>query len=156
MDPVSITIGAISVVDVCSRFVVYLRNVKKATASIDQDLKALADDVEALRKTAAVLKESYEARLVHTREDSDSEQDKLSRTWQNVTQLLPKCEGIIEKLQTLVEDVRSGGWSKTPQKIEAFVKYLRRLRREEEFLSLRRDLSNYGSTLQMLLSAIQV
>ena len=156
MDPVSITIGAISVVDVCSRFVVYLRNVKKATASIDQDLKALADDIDALRKTAAVLNEIYEARLVHKREDSSTEQDKLSRTWQNVAQLLPRCEGSIKKLQTLTEDICSGGWSKTPQKIEPFIKHLRKLRREEEFLSLRRNLSNYGSTLQMLLSAIQV
>ena len=156
MDPLSITAGTIGIIDVCTRVALYLRNIKKATESIDQDIQTLWDDVNAIGKTSSILKEIYEARLITKEGVSVFEKTKLSETWQNVAEILPKCEVTIRKLQILIEEIQTLGWLKGPKKLEPLVRQLKKLVREDDYLSLRRDLSNYGNTLQMLLSAIQV
>ena len=158
MDPFSITVGTISLIEVCSRLVLYLRNVRKASITIGKDLQTLWDDVNRLIKTANLLKEIYEARPVAAdKQDGKTiEADKLAAAWQNVCNILPQCEDAVQDLQSLLEEIDLPRRFISGTKLEGFVKQLKKSYREGQYASLRRSLSNYESTLKMLLSAIQM
>lgn len=156
MDPSPLTASTLGVIDVCLRFTRYLRNVKKTTATIDEDLETLWDVTDTVANTTTILTKLHEARLARKEQDNTFERDELSTAWQHVAQILPKCEATIQRLQGLTEEVQSVQRSRDGLVLEGFVQQLKQASREDEYLSLRRDLSNYGTILQMLLSAIQL
>ena len=159
MDPVSIAEGAVSLLHVCEKFVRYLVQIKNAARTIDADLQRLLDDANVVKASTTLLKELHDERSKQKQASQAFVRKKLSESWNNVSQILVGCGGTIERLQDVLrkaEDVEVLPHFKTPSRLESIVKAIKKHASEDDFNALRRELRNYGSTLQMLFFAIQI
>ena len=153
MDPFSITVGVVGLLDVCSRFILYIRDAEKTSRFVDKDLEAIVSDVKAVSEATELLKQIFETRFDKSRSSSLSRENLSFRVWENIAQILPKCKDSVSGLLRLVEEIHQ---VHGPKALNSFIKQLKKQAREETYLSLRQMLNNYVTTLQMLLSAIQM
>ena len=155
MDPFSVTVGVVSLLDVCTRTVSFLKNVSNSVSTVDQDVEAVKNDVEAVQSAVAALKDVYNTWVSYDSGNVVPGTGGASQVWENLIRLLPRCEQTILKLQRLIEGIGDFRLPKSASRFESLVKSLRKQARESEYLLLRRELGSYITTLQMLLSAIQ-
>ena len=154
MDPFSVTVGIVSTLDVCTRTASFLKGIKKGASTVDKEVEAISNDVEAVKAAVAVLNNVYNSGS----EDGPSglfTKNQTSQAWRNLMRLLPKCEDTITKIQELIQEISDFRLPKSAQRLEGLIKTLRKHSRETEYYALRRELGSYIVTLQMLLSAIQ-
>ena len=155
MDPFSVTVGIVSTLDVCTRTVTFLREVRKGASTVDQEIDGVRTDIEAIETAVAVLNNLYNT--ISTRDEGSQvlSSGPTGLAWKRLVGLLPRCEATIAKLQLLFSEILDVRLPKAAQKFESLVKSLRKHSRENEYLALKGELQSYVVTLQMLLAALQ-
>ena len=156
MDPISIVAGTVGVSDVCVRLTVFLRDVKKGSRKIDEDLNSLSEDVTAIGRLNDLLRTSFEADWKHPVESSDQDVIRIQALWQATETTLGDCQSTLEKFHALISSLSSGGTLKLPPAFESVRIYLRKLSKEDEFSQLRQKLTVSQDALQMILTAVNV
>jgi len=156
MDPFSITVGTISLLDVCCRFISYIRDFGDALASVDNDLDLLLAELEAVRLATTSIKSVYDSYLRRASENPEAGGGHAGKLWQNVAKVLADCQARVEKLVHLVESVKWRDAPKISRRVDSFLKLLHKQSKEQEYQQIRRDLANHLKTLQMLQIATQL
>ena len=156
MDPLSITVGAVTLLDTCCRFISFIRDFRDALASVDKDLNLLLDDLQAVTLVTTSIKSVYDTSLARTSERSEPTGGYAGKLWQNVGKVLADCQTRVQKLIDLVESVNGKAGSKISRRIDGFMKLLHKQSKAQEYQHFRRDLANYLNILQMLLSATEL
>ncbi|MCJ1248161.1 hypothetical protein MMC30_005378 [Trapelia coarctata] len=156
MDPFSIAVGTVSLLDVCCRFISYLRDFRGALASVDKELDFLLDDLQAVTLVTTSIKTVYDSYLTRASERPEASGGHAGKLWRNVDQVLADCRARVQKLGDLVESIKWRDGSKISKRFDGFLKLLHKQSKEQEYQQFRRDLANSLDILQMLLNATEL
>ena len=157
MDPFSIIVGTVNLIDICTRFGAYLRDVHSGAAQIEDEISALSRDLKSLKSVNETIKASYEeVQVSYSHEAAVPKQ--AAELWHNINSSLQDCRRIVEDLEQLVKYIigkeKSDSGSKLVSKFEGFRKQLRKQSREGDFDKLYSRLNIFHNTLQLLLHAV--
>ena len=156
MDPFSIVVGSIGVIDVCARLFKYLREFEKAIAEIDQDVKDLLHHVETVALVVSSIKDTFGSQLGVVRKQASTTNDPVHNLWHRTSTILRDCRCKMQKLEVLVLAIKGKERLKGPKKLDGFRKQLRRQAKEEDYRAIRVDLDCYLHTLQTMLQIIDL
>ena len=152
-EPFSIITATAGVIDVCWRFASYLHRVQKGAAQIEDDIKTLSRDIEALRLVNETVRDSYENFSSHLESGMESSKQ-LERLWRVVSTNLGNCQVELEKLESLVKAVvgkeTPENESKIMRKVGGFRKQLRKQSRESDFNKMQGRLTTYSNMIQLM------
>ena len=159
MDPFSVIVGTVGLLDVCTRLIIYLKDIKGSVARIDEEIEALSKDVAAVKLVTELIDTIIEAKKERINENPDASQGNARKLWENATTILASvtegCQDTLTKLTTLIREMKGKGL-KGSGVFEDFMNVLRKQSRHEEYHQLRSDLNNSLTTLQLMLNTIQL
>lgn len=153
MDPLSIIASTISIADIGFRVASFLYQVKKGTDSIDEDLRKLADEINALKAVTGLIRESFEKDIADKQSASSKDEKATAGLWYETDVALKECQKTLKELEGLVIHVVGDGKSSTTDKLR---KYFQKLFKESTFLEYWQKLSKSHQILQILLTAINI
>ena len=154
MDPFSVAVGTGGLLDICSRFLTFVISVKKRSVRVDEVLESLSAEVTTVKNSTEIIKNLHGANLDDRIKNGSAERRIFDNAWQCIGDLAPKCERTITSLLQLLQDVQDVHLLRGT-KFHGILKEIKRRSRDSEFEALRRELTNYCSTIQLLLTSIQ-
>jgi hypothetical protein len=149
-EPFSILAAAVGVSDVCWRIAKYLKDVRAAAATVQDDIDALIREVEALGAVNESIDRAFKADI-STLKSTD-----LGTLWQHTGKTLKDCRTVIDNLERLVKDIYGKTGPKVVGKIDGLSKQSRSREKKAELFQIRDQLSTYQSQLQILLAGINM
>ena len=175
-DPFSIIASAVSIIDVTSRFVQYLRAITASAAHVNEELSSLLQEFVSILELAQCIRDIYTPETSQSPSSEDADPPRLKDLKRGTIAILENCKQTAERLEKLVKDVigksrdiadfdeskgghrvdlkRSIRESKFGKKFQSFLVQLRKDSREAEFVSLRARLQTSQSALQLSVQAI--
>lgn len=154
MDPFTITVGTIGVLDVCLRLIKYLRDFEHAVAGIDQELHDLCRSLDAVATVVESIRAAFGTKLAPSRTMTDG--DPIDRLWKNAHTILGDCQKKLQRLEQMVVEIKGGDSPNKPSKLDGFKKSLRKRSMDDEYSRIRQDLDRFLQTLQTMLQIIEL
>lgn len=139
---------AVGIADVAFRIVLYLKDVKAATETIDGDIAALIEQVEALRDVHGELESEMKRSL-----QDDTMQGKERQLWFRVKEILQDGRTLTDELEACVKSIYGNNPRVTGSR-DALRKQHRKRGRESRLLVHRDRVSSYQQSLQQWLMFI--
>ena len=159
MDPFSAIVGTVGLLDVCTRLIIYLKDIKASVARTDREIEALSKDIAAVKLVTELIDSAIEAKKERIKKNPDASQGNAGKLWQNATTILATvtegCQDILTKLSILIQEMK-GNDLKGSGMFDGFLNMLRKQARHEEYHKLRSDLHNSLTTLQLMLNTVQL
>ena len=155
-EPFSILAGGIAVAEVCWRVAKYLKDVRTAAVTVQNDIDALIREVEALGTINESIGRAFETEISRSSNLSPLKSTHLEKLWKHTGQSLADCRTAIENLEGLVKDIYGKTGPKVVGKIDGLGKQSRNREKKAQLSQIRNQLSTYQSQLQILLSGINV
>lgn len=152
-DPFSIIAGTVGLVDVCIKFAGFLKQAKDGFQKVDQDLDELSKEITGLRSASNLIRRCFEVNHLGKRDPGD--QQIIDNHWRATRVTLDGCQGILEKLSTLIIEVLGKGNPKYA-KFKSLRKFLKQQSKDSEFIELRQRLHAHQVALQTSLAVINV
>lgn len=162
MDPFSTAAAAVGLIDVCVRFVHYVRQVKRDGATIRKELQDLDTEIEGLRSLCATLKSvvgaaptSALAPLPDTKETTAN-----SDLWTQVRDILGSCEDVLAHMGSLLvgiygENPRDENLQRWfSRRLDTLGKVHRKKARQDDLREARGQLAAHKSDLQLFYGSI--
>lgn len=153
MDPLSVIASSVSIADVCVRLVSYLRDVHKATKTVEHDIASLIHEIQALNVVNLSIKRAYNDLLPSA---SQSQQDKGDDLWKLVARNVRDCEAVVAKLEVIAKEIYGKTGPAVTSIPDAVAKTLKRKSREGELRQCRDQLTTYQNVLQVILKFIDL
>ncbi|KAJ6202096.1 tetratricopeptide repeat domain-containing protein, partial [Bipolaris maydis] len=149
-DPISLVAAGVGIGDVAFRLIDYLKDIKAAAKTMDEDIEGLINEVEGLQKVHGHLEKEYLKSMTNV--DMGDEERSL---WTSTGQTLKNGQKLTKKLEESVQSIygdhklvtgRLDGWDKARKK-----------RSKDSMISgLRDQINTYQGALQMLLGFISM
>lgn len=159
MDPFSVIVGTVSLLDVCTRLIIYLKDIKGSVARTDREIEALTKDVAAIKLVTELIDCAVEAKKERVKNNPDASQGNTGKLWQDATTVLASvtdgCQEILTKMSILIQEMK-GKVMKGSGMLDDFLHVLLKQARHEDYAGLRTDLNNSLTTLQLMLNTIQL
>lgn len=157
MDPFSITVGAVSLADVCWRLIQFLRDIPAAIATVHKEIETLASEVESLRSIVTSVEECLQGNHANPAvASSPLKAANLETLWKNCKRSLDTCQDVTSQLQDLVREIYGKAGSKVGGKLDGLSKESRRRDKAADVQRLRDKLSIEKENLQILLTGISL
>lgn len=157
MDPFSITVGAVSLADVCWRLIKFLRDIPAAIASVHKEIETLASEVESLRSIVASVQECLHDNHANPAvASSPLKAANLETLWKNCKRSLDTCQDVTTQLEYLVQEIYGKAASNVGGKLDGLSKESRRRDKAADVQRLRDKLSIEKENLQILLTGISL
>ena len=154
MDPFSITVGAVSLADVCWRLIRFLKDIPVAIASIQKEIETLMTEVESLKTIVASVEECLQDNHATTAIASPLKAVNLENLWENCKRSLDTCQDITTQLEQLVQEIYGKSGSRVTGKLDGLSKESRRRDKVAGVQRLRDKLSIEKQNLQILITGI--
>lgn len=155
MDPFSITVGVVGLLDVTYRIGSYLKQIKSASTKIQDEIDTLTNEIEALNMVNDSVQGMWnikcEATGFYISDETTSMVDSL---WSNMGLVLQKTKNTIVQLEGLLKEVLGKKGALTPNRLESFMALIRKEDRYSDYTQVRQRLTNYQAGMQMLLLAL--
>jgi uncharacterized protein YoxC len=149
-DPVSLVAAGIGIADVAFRLVKYLKDIKAAAKTIDEDIEGLINEVEGLQKVHGHLEKEY-LKSVTNVEMGDDERS----LWTSTGQTLKNGQKLTEKLEASVKSIY-GDHRLATGRFDSLDKSRRKKSKDSMISGLRDQINTYQGALQMLLGFISM
>lgn len=156
MDPFSITVGVVSLADVCLRLIKFLKDIPTAITTIQKEIEGLISEVESLRAVVVSIEESLRSYHENSIVASPLKAANLENLWINCKRSLDTCQGIATQLECLVQDIYGKSGSRVTGKLDALGKESRRRDKAAGVQQLHDKLSIEKQNLQILLTGINL
>ena len=157
MDPFSITVGTVTLFEICRRFGAYLKDIQAGAAHINDEIASLSREVEALRSVNDMVQTAYKGFQFNT-EASEPPTIEQASLWSNVRSFLQECCLNVEKLESLVIVIvgkrPKDESSRLARKLGGFRQQLKKQSKEEDFEKLYDRLNRSQNSLQLMLQLI--
>ena len=153
-DPFSIAAGTGGLLDVSWRVGSYLINLNSSRGKIEQELKDLTKEVNAIVTVNTSIQALWNAQNKQIDGDSKSNGAQITTLWQNVGTVLEGCHSIMERLQALVKEIVGKDGPEVTGTRDSVRKVLRKQGKEKDVDEIRQQLSNFKSSLQILFTAL--
>jgi hypothetical protein len=154
MDPISIIASTASIVDVCVRLARYLRDVHQAAVTIEDDIKSLIREVDALKSVSSSIQKTFEFNRPSPLSDARNETNE--ELWKHVKQNLENCKDVAERLEDIVKEVYGQHGPKIDSFRGAVVASHRKRRKKSDMRQCRDQLVTYQNVLPILLQFINM
>lgn len=162
MESLSIVASAVNIVDFCWKISDFLVEVKRGSDHVDESIKGLIQETEAIRAVAGILQQVFSKDIAASQKTADhassfSAEDEpgANPLWQETDNALRECLATLEKLEALVKSIR-GSSSDSTSTMERVRRYLRKMSKEDALHDLWNRLSKSHQKLQTLLTAISI
>lgn len=159
MDPFSTAAAAVGLIDVCARFVRYVRQVKRECASIRKELEDLDTEVDDLKGLCRALKSVVDTARTSTLPETE-ETTANSDAWSQVNETLGSCEHVLAHMGRLLEDI-SGQETHDKdlqrwfaRRLDTLGKVHKKRARQDDIQKARSQLASHKSHLQLFCSVI--
>ncbi|RMZ68170.1 tetratricopeptide repeat domain-containing [Pyrenophora seminiperda CCB06] len=149
-DPVSLVAAGVGIADVAFRVIVYLKDVKAAAKTIDEDIEGLINEVEGLQKVHGHLEKEYLKSVTNVAMGDDERS-----LWTSTGQTLKNGQKLTEKLEASVKSIY-GKNKLVTGKMDGWEKSLRKRNKDGMISGLRDQINTYQGALQMLLGFISM
>ena len=156
VDPLSIIVGTVGLLDVCWRVGSYLKDVEKSAGRVEAEIAALSHEIKSLisvNESIKQLKEKTNEAVPGTSSDNETEIKKL---WKEVDANTEGCRATVENLQELLEEIVGKTGPKVANKFDGIKKQVRRQSKDVGLAQFHHRLSNYQANLNTLLAALNV
>lgn len=159
MDPFSAIVGTVGLLDICTRLIIYLKDIKGSVARTDREIEAVTKDVAAIKLVTELIDSAVVAKTERVKNNPDASQGNAGKLWHDATTLLASviggCQEILTKMSTLIREMK-GKELKGSGIFDDFLHALRKQARDGDYHQLRTDLNNSLTTLQLMLNTIQL
>ncbi|KAI9687208.1 MAG: hypothetical protein M1820_010497, partial [Bogoriella megaspora] len=152
-DPFSIVASSLSIADLGIRLVKFLLQVKRGTDSIDEELHRLIGEIQSFTSTSKIIRENFEQDLREGADTPNKDERATTDLWRATGNTLRDGQNLLNKLDTLIQDVVGGSGSSTLDKLR---KYFRKQSKNGEFLRLIDQLNRVQELLQILLISVNI
>ena len=157
MNPFSIIIRTVSLINVCTRFRECLRDLHAGAAQIEDEITALSRELDALKSVNETIKASYEDfQRSYSHEAAVPKQ--AANLWHNINLSLQDCRRLVKDLEQLVKAIiheeNPDSAFRLANKFESFRKQLRKRSREGDFDKLHGRLNTFHNTIQLILDLV--
>lgn len=156
MDPFSIAAGTAGLLDVCWRVISYLHEVQASANKVEEEIASLLKEVEALYVVNKAIDGVWAAEQKVIPGASLADPGRVESLWRNVGTILQDCQRTVEKLEISVKGIIGKEGAKVASKLDGIRKQLRRQSKDGELHQLRAQLTNYQSSLNVLLTALNL
>lgn len=155
-DPFSIVAGTVGLLDVCFRVGKYLYDAKEGADRVDEGIEALSHQIGAIRSVTESIKSVFEDDLVHATDPVPRNPDGIQSLWEEIGKNVTSCQTTLAKLFALIKLIVGKESPKILSKLDGLRRFLRKQAKEEEFGTLRHQLSDYHHSLQILLTSVNM
>jgi hypothetical protein len=155
-DPLSIVAGAVGIAEVCQRVTNYLKDVKAAAATVEDDINSFIHEVEALATVNQSIKKAFAVDIARSNALSPLKSTHLETLWQRTGKSIEDCQAIVSRLEDVVKQIFGKTGPKVIGKIDGLSKLSRKREKAAELRQIRDQLSTCQSSLQILLTGINV
>ena len=157
MDPFSLIIGSVGLLDVCWRVGSYLNDVKESAQNIESDLQGLQDEINALYRINSVIedlqKKTTEAGLISKLDKAPE----LKKIWKSIDENTRGCTVVLVKLEEEVKRiVGKTQQAKPTSKVDGIRKAIRRQSTDPQLSKFHDSLSKYHQSSQVCLTALDM
>ena len=153
MDPFSITVGTVGLIDACLKLTRFLKQAKDGFQKIDHDLEELTKEITAIQSISSFIKSISESDVAGQQDIKI--QKVINDQWLVTRNILEECQLVLGKLRALVIKVLGNDNVQHP-KTKNLRKYLKQQSKEEEFNDLRQKLHAHLIGLQTSLAAVNM
>lgn len=147
-DPFSALASGVGIADVTLRLIVYLKDVKAAVQSIDDDIDQLINEVQALQSVHQQVEQEHDR---HVNDATLSNQQKM--LWFQTARTLKEGQTLTKKLEACVKEIY-GDDPKVAGKRDGLVKQHRKRGMDGKLTALRNQIHTYHGALQIWLSIV--
>ena len=163
MDPFSIIVGTIGLIDVSLRVGKRLNKLREAVTSTKDDLNTLSQQITAITSASESIKRSFEYEIDNSAAGVRSKAPEVDKLWQHVSITLQACGKRIGDLEDLIEQITGGRDSdeiinadsrRRSNTIENWKLQLRKLQVNSRFEQIQSDLKGFKDTLGLQLNII--
>ncbi|KAI2833277.1 hypothetical protein CBS133816_642 [Aspergillus niger] len=162
MDPFSITVGTLALLEVCQHLISFLRDIPAGLASIHTEIEILIAEVESLRSAVESIGEVIRRLDVKpaVTESSPYSPNQKSHNLHSIVdrckQSVRHCHILMTRLETLVADIYGKAGSAVGGKLDALGKEFRRRDKSQSLQRLRGELSAQKQSMELLLTILLV
>lgn len=149
-EPISLVASGFGLADVATRLIVYLKDVKAAAETVQDDIDSLISEIETLK----TVHENVEQELKRHAPSGLTGQDKDS-LWFHTGKTLKGGQILIEKLERCVKEIY-GEDPKVSGKRDGLSKQHRKRTRHSRLADLRDQVNSYNSALGLWMSIISL
>ncbi|KAF1944968.1 tetratricopeptide repeat domain-containing protein [Clathrospora elynae] len=147
-DPVSLIAAGVGIADVAFRLIIYLKDVKVATETIDDEISGLINEVEDLMVVHGQLEQDY---LKYVNDEALGEEEKM--LWFNTGKTLKNGQKLCQKLEGSVKKIYGDNRAVTGKR-DGLIKQHRKRVKDPIISGLRDQIGTYHGALQIWLSCI--
>ena len=148
MDPLSISVGAISIIDLTRKLGKYFKEFYEAIASFEDDVEFLLSQIQDLGSVTKSIENLYREKesglSAHARPEFARQE---GEAWQNIFKTLQLCSETIHKLQIILNAIIGKNESKVTGKRDGIRKELRKQSKDGELDRIRIKLSDHRASL---------
>jgi len=149
-DPISIFAAGVGIADVSFRLIKYLKDVKAAAESIEEEIGGLISEVEALMAIHGQLEREYTR---HAKNDATSQEEKV--LWFNTEKTLKNGQRLVQKLDQSVRQIY-GDHRLVAGKRDGLIKQHRKRNQERTIIGFRNQISTCHGALKIWLECISM
>jgi hypothetical protein len=155
MDPFSVTVGSLALIQASLALVEFLKSIQDAVADVNHVLKTLIAVLESLDAVTNFVRDAYKREMARA-EAAPSKAVPLTDQWNFCGRSLHACEQIAEELIKLFEEIYKNTRQEITGKRDALRISHRRHDKDGKLQRLRADLAIEKNNLSILLMTINV
>ena len=152
MDPFSVAVGIVSLLDVSFKVVNYLKHIEESARKIEDDITVLISELNSL----IIVTNSIDDLWQSNQDTILQESDRVKRLWEQIGGLLKDCQHTVGDLLELLVQVIGKHGPGASSLMDGFKKVLRKDSKDKEFENVRNHMTSFLAGLQMLLTALSV
>ena len=149
-DPVSFIAAGVGIADVSYRLIKYLKDVKAAAETIDDDIEGLINEVQGLMQVHGHLEQEF---LKNINNDGLGREEKM--LWFNTGQTLKNGQDLTRKLEVSIRHIYGENRSVTGIR-DGLIKQHRKRAKDGIISGFRDQISTYHGALQIWLNCISL
>lgn len=155
MDPFSVTVGSIALVQAAKALLDFVKSIQEAVADANHDLNTLIAELESLDAVTNSVRDVYNREMVRA-EAAPSKAVPMAEQWHFCRRSLRACEQIAQELTKLFRDVYKNNRQEIAGRRNAIRISHRRHEKDGKLHRLRADLAIEKNNLSILLMTINV
>jgi hypothetical protein len=159
MDPLSISVSALTVIATCANIAEVLNDIRKGSSAIDETIEESLRQIRTIGEVVQSIKQLHDQDRVPATPSSDAslhhEDSMINHLWKQILTALKECSASLTRLEQLVKQIQ-GEHADRASRLEKLRRYLRKTSKDSELYDLWQRLNKTQNDLQLLLLTIDV
>ena len=165
MDPFSVVVGAVSLVDVSVRVIKCLHNFKESVAGTKDEIQALELEINSIRSISESIQHSFKHEVNGDSGKPATDPSEADTLWKNIGATIWNCQKLVCDLEDIMlhilgdkdrDDLKNRNDRRYSATFESLKIQLRKVPKGSRIGQIQNDLKGYKDTLSLFLTLIGV